>query len=57
MEVVLEFLGITLVVALVCSATQADEPREIVTRTTRFFGAAAGIVVVLAGLVAFFSNR
>ena len=56
MGTILEFLGITLVVAVVTSATQADAPREIARRSVRFFFAASIAVVVLAGIVALVSG-
>lgn len=56
MEIVLEFLGISLVTAVVYSATQSDSPRKIARKALRFFLLTVSGIGLLAGGVALLSS-
>ena len=55
MEIVLEFLGIVLVIAVVYCATQSESPREIARESGRFALLTVGGIALLSGLIAIVS--
>ena len=56
LELILEFTAISLVTAVVYSATQSESPREIARRSVRFFAYTTVGLSLLAGGIAFLSS-